>query len=1404
MCRKLTYLSLILVLGLVLTSVATAAKKPHLIGWWKFDGDTLDYSGLDNHGTAFGNPTFVAGTVGSGALDFDGDDYVTVDGVVDDFTDDDVTMAAWIKTTTTGEGDWFSMNPVSGNQYLLCILSGDIRFWEGGWQPAAGVTVNDGAWHHVVATREDMYVKIYVDGVYRSAGSYTSTVTFGTGNRWSIAQEWDGSTPSDFYTGTVDDVRLYDVALSEAQAEDLFNGIAPTFVKAEDPKPADGAIILDVWVTLEWSPGDFAVSHDVYLGENFADVDAGTGDAFRGNTGDLLYFIAGFTGYPYPDGLVPGTTYYWRIDEVNDLHQDSPWKGDVWSFTVPSKTAYGPDPPDGAKFVDPNVELSWTAGFGAGLHTVYFGDDFDTVNNATGGAGLPFTTYTPGTLEPDKTYYWRVDETDDVLATHRGDLWSFTTLPDIPISDPNLVGWWKLDEGSGTTALDWSGYDNHATFVGDPEWVDGIIDGALELSGNDFVRMDSVADDIPSNDMSMGAWVKFTSAGEEGILCVNTGGGGNVILMEHDGPQIGMWESSYEVWSGVALDDGEWHHVMYTRSGSVGSLYTDGVLRGTHTAEFTLSSSDRWSIGQEWDSGGPSEFLVGTVDDARVYKKVLTQAEIIEVMRGDPTLAWNASPTSGSVPDIEEATPLSWSAGDKAAQHDVYFGTGKDAVDNADTSTPEIYRGRQTAANYTPPEGVEWGGGPYYWRIDEYNTDATVSKGRIWSFTVADFILVDDFEGYDTNNAIWANWLDGLGYVDENGVSRPGNGTGSEVGDGTTGSYTEESIVNSGSQSMPYWYNNSGSTGKFNYSEAKLSLSAPRDWTKYGVKALSLWFRGYPASVGSFVAEPGGTYTVVGAGEDIWDTSDEFHFAYRTLNGVGSIVARVDSVENVHGWAKAGVMMRDTLDPNSAHAMVVMTPGNGVAFQYRGTAGGISGNDNLAGITAPQWVRLERDIGGNATASYSADGSTWTALGTPLAIPMNMPVYVGLAVTSNIPGVACEAKFSNVATTGNVSVAWTNQDIGISSNAVEPIYVAIANNAGAPAVVYHDDADAAQIDTWTEWNIDLKDFQDQGINLADVNSVAVGLGNRNNPQAGGTGKMYFDDVRLYRPRYVPGKGTPLAADIYSDGVVDFRDFEIVAEDWLLAATAPSDTDIVGWWKLDGSANDSSGNGVHGTLVGDPQWVAGYDGDALDFDGDDHALLGTASDLNFGDATDFSVALWIKTTGWQNDAAIISNKDWDSGSNTGWVIAGEGGGSGSWQWNYSGATGGRADYDPPGPTLSDGQWHHLCVTHDRDGMAKFYVDGAYQDERDISNSTGTIDAGYPTVIGTDGAEGTVWAYWFMGLIDDVRIYDRVLTAAEVPYLAGTRLRADVYEDGKIDLKDYVALADQWLDKQLWPE
>jgi len=170
---------------------------------------------------------------------------------------------------------------------------------------------------------------------------------------------------------------------------------------ASRPSPSDGALIEETWVTLKWWPGNFAVSHDVYLGDNFDDVNDATKESelFRGNHVSTL-FVAGFPGFAYPDGLVPGSTYYWRIDEVNDADPNSPWKGLVWSFSIPPKTAYHPDPADGAEFIGPDdVTLSWTPGHGAKLHTVFLGDDYDEVNNATVGIPSGPATYSPGPLE---------------------------------------------------------------------------------------------------------------------------------------------------------------------------------------------------------------------------------------------------------------------------------------------------------------------------------------------------------------------------------------------------------------------------------------------------------------------------------------------------------------------------------------------------------------------------------------------------------------------------------------------------------------------------------------------------------------------------------------------------------------------------------------------------------------------------------------------------------------------------------------------------------------------------------------------------------------------------------------------------------------------------------------------
>ncbi len=129
----------------------------------------------------------------------------------------------------------------------------------------------------------------------------------------------------------------------------LVSSLVANAVKGEehpyalDPLPEDGALHLDTWANLRWSPGDFAVSHNVYFGDNFEDVNSGAGGTFQGSQSSTS-FIVGLPGFPFPDGLVPGVTYYWRIDEVNDSDPNSPWKGRVWSFCPAVVAALAEEP----------------------------------------------------------------------------------------------------------------------------------------------------------------------------------------------------------------------------------------------------------------------------------------------------------------------------------------------------------------------------------------------------------------------------------------------------------------------------------------------------------------------------------------------------------------------------------------------------------------------------------------------------------------------------------------------------------------------------------------------------------------------------------------------------------------------------------------------------------------------------------------------------------------------------------------------------------------------------------------------------------------------------------------------------------------------------------------------------
>ena len=922
MSKKLIYL----ILFMLVLSVAGNASAEIVVHWTFDEGSgttVVDRTGNGYDGTFVGTIKWADGYHGGGV-------HFTAEGQIVLYSFDAPvewpagTVAVWVKADTVGQGNWngvFSSYVPNSAGFQMDTDDGDpgnYRFQPGGIVFGAVTT----EWVHLAVAWDGTSANTYYNGSLANSGTVTATNT--TFNQFAMGINRNAANT---LMGIFDDLRIYDHALMEDEIQEMmlsqgFGGLP----LARRPSPEDGAMYEQTWVSLSWTPGDWAVSHDLYIGENFDDVNAGAESTFQGNQAgaDL---IVGFPGFAYPDGLVPGTTYYWRVDEVNDTEPNSPWKGAVWSFWIPPRTAYNPEPADGVKFVVPDVELSWMAGFGAKLHHVYFGDNFDDVNNAVVGLPQAEVTYTPGTLEFDKVYYWRADEFDGV-ATYKGDVWSFKTLPVIPITDPSLVGWWTLDEGMGTIVVDWSGHNNHGTLRGDPQWVSGYNGIALELDGSDdYVDFGNPPDlSAGMSARSMCGWGKTNTVagGWRWIAAYGLAATSQAMFIGINGDDLFGGGYGDDIQQNDFWEVGVWHHICLTYDGTVAKLYADGIEVASGAKNWDLVLN-RAHIGRQVNNA--AEFWDGLVDDVRIYNKVLTQEEIQLAMRGAPLLAWGPKPTPGSTLYIRDATPLSWSPGDNASQHDIYFGTDRDAVSDTDASdTTGIYRGRQGVTIYTPPD-VEWGGGPYYWRIDEYNTDATISKGNVWNFTITDFILIDDFEDYNDYppDEIFSTWIDGYG-IATNGSTAGYPDPNFDQGE----HYVETTIVHGGGQSMPLFYENN-----FKYSEVTMTLVSARDWTEEGVGVLSLWFN------------------------------------------------------------------------------------------------------------------------------------------------------------------------------------------GDATNAAERMYVALNGSA----VVYHGNPDAALIEEWTEWTIDLQEFAAQGVNLANVNTISIGFGDKNNLQAGGSGVVFFDDIRLYRP--APPEPEPL-------------------------------------------------------------------------------------------------------------------------------------------------------------------------------------------------------------------------------------------------------------------------------------
>jgi len=771
MSKQLFSVSFVLTLVLIPTSIGNAAEA-NLVGWWKLDetSGTIahDASGNGNDGAINGDPKWEVGKI-DGAIHLDGDgDYVEI-GSVGISGIDQRTITGWARASTTAIPSWttvFGFAPdgsTDGTYFDLAVDDVgnyviDVHGWAGVFCPV------DTEWHHFAGTYTGNGGSWYLDGQYID----TSEGAVGTIDQFRIGARLE---ENNFFPGIIDDVRIYNKPLTIEEIQKIMAGS-----KAYNPVPADGALYKDFWVNLGWMPGNSAATHDVYFSDNFDDVNDGAGDAFRGNQ-TVLYFLAGAPGTPYPDGLVPGTTYYWRIDEV-EADGTTVYKGDIWSFTVPSKSAYFPDPADGAKFIDTDEELSWTPGFGAKLHTVYFGDNFDDVNNAAEGIPKPLIGHNPGPLESDKTYYWRVDEFDSV-NTYKGSVWSFTTAG----SGGGIRG--DYFRGMDLRNLTLRRIDPQINF----NWGDGEPDPSV--GANNFsVRW--------TGELEAAFTEKYT-------FYTNTDDGARLWI---DGKQlVNDWTD----------------HGVEENSGAI-----------------DLVAGHFYTIVMEYYENGGGAAAQLHWSSPRTPKQLIPQAAF-----SPPVRARNPNPPNGAI-DVKHAKILKWTAGDHAVSHQIYFGTDKEAVINADTGSPQYKGSRGLGADSYDPGLLEWDT-TYYWRVDEVNDSDPNSPwiGNLWSFTTANSHVVDDFESYDiSNNQIWWAWKDGLGYAaHDNEPAYAGNGTGSAVGDEDTASYTEETIVHGGRQSMPLSYDNN-KQGYSKYSEAELTLSHPRDWTEKEHSVFSLWFHG--------------------------------------------------------------------------------------------------------------------------------------------------------------------------------------------------------------------------------------------------------------------------------------------------------------------------------------------------------------------------------------------------------------------------------------------------------------------------------------------------------------------------------------------------------------------------------
>jgi len=552
----------------------------------------------------------------------------------------------------------------------------------------------------------------------------------------------------------------------------------------------------------------------------------------------------------------------------------------------------------------------------------------------------------------------------------------------------DLVGHWKLDETSGSIAADSSVYSNDGTLSSNPLWVTGQIDNGLDFDGiNDYVSLPigSVINSLTN--CTITSWVNWGGGSSwQRIWDFGTGTTVNMSLTPNNSsnsrPRFAITTSGSggeeQTTAPSALSTDVWHHIAVTidADNHTHKMYIDGSYVAQNTSGY-LAPADLGETGLNYlakSNYAADPYFNGTIDDVRIYNRILSATEIAEL---------------ANILRYREFTEA------KTATDTTSITITKPTTDVGDLLIAAV----ATDGSTTFPTPSGWT------EIDQGSNGTAVTLGAWYKIAGA---------SESAPTFTWSGNRSAYGWM----MRFSGHDSSNPIEDYTAGNYTNIAPT---SPEVTTTVDNCIILRLGAFDDGYVTTTPePGAPGLPGHTAITMdrsnWIQnqdiGTVSAAGS-VSYLGGMWTVLGSGADIWGTSDEFHYVYQSLSGDGQITAWVASVSNTHDQAKAGVMIRETLNANSKHAWTYVPYSGNINFHWRSSTGGSTNWADKSGTRQPRWVRLTRT--GNTFRSYtSANGSTWTQVGSDTTISMAANVYIGIAVTSHNDGVLCTGVFSNV------------------------------------------------------------------------------------------------------------------------------------------------------------------------------------------------------------------------------------------------------------------------------------------------------------------------------------------------------------------------------------------------------